>query len=181
MERCTIDGGSLNQFPDPNLKTDQVLQIKDFVAKSAGLRSRGADQANIQISQNTDGKGIAFPIADLDEVISRIDSDGHVFLQINFATGKKILLTDNLIGFKPVPSRGLDLTKLPKVVTTPDLLSVVEAIEDSLTTDPAHSDEVDVLKKVFDSVLRGAEAVGFDITPERLWLQGLGRQTRASA
>ena len=135
----------------------------------------------MKISQNTDGKGIAFFIADLEEVIARIDSDGHAFLQINFNSGKKILLTDNLIGFKPSPSRGLDLAKLPKVVTTPDLLSVVEAIEDSMTTDPAHVDEIDILKRVFDSVLRGAEAVGFDTTPERLWLQSLGRHSKISA
>jgi len=79
------------------------------------------------------------------------------FLQVNFLSGKKILLTENLIGFKPVPSRGLDLSKLPKVVTTPDLLSVVEAIEDSISFAVAN-DELDVLKRVFDSVLRGAEA-----------------------
>lgn len=135
----------------------------------------------MQIHQCTDNKTIAFEITDLEEVISRIDADGHVFLQINFLSGKKILLTENLIGFKPVPSRGLDLSKLPKVVTTPDLLSVVEAIEDSMTSAPTQTDELEVLKRVFDSVLRGAEAVGFDITPERLWMQSLGRNTKASA
>ena len=165
----------------PNTKNEQLIQIKDFVAKSSGLRSRSQDERNLQISQSTDGKAIMLAVADLEEVIPRIDSDGHVFLQVNFLSGKKILLTENLIGFKPAPSRGLDLGKLPKVVTTPDLLSVVEAIEDSITTEPNQTDELEVLKRVFDSVLRGAEAVGFDITPERLWLQGLGRQTKASA
>jgi hypothetical protein len=158
-----------------------VLQINDFVAKSAGLKSRVEDEARMHIKQNTDGKKIAFEIKDLEEVISRIDADGHVFLQVNFHNGKKILLTENLIGFKPVPSRGLDLSKLPKVVTTPDLLSVVEAIEDTISTPPEQGDELDLLKRVFDSVLRGAEAVGFDIMPERLWLQSLGRNTKASA
>ena len=101
---------------------------------------------------------------------------------MNFQSGKKILLTQNLIGFKPAPSRGLDLTKLPKVVTTPDLLSVVEAIEDSISTMPTQPEELDVLKKVFDSVLRGAEAVGFDTTSERVWMQSLTRNiNKASA
>ena len=181
MGKSAIHGGILSQLSDQNSKSDQVLQIKDFVAKSTGLRSRVKDEANLQISQNTDGKGISFLISDLEEVIPRLDSDGHVFLQVNFQSGKKILLTENLIGFKPVPSRGLDLAKLPKVVTTPDLLSVVEAIEDSLTTAPNQDEEVDVLRRVFDSVLRGAEAVGFDITPERLWLQSLNRGAKASA
>lgn len=171
----------MGQVPESTTKTEQVLQIKDFVAKSTGLKSRVSDPEKMHIHQSTDGKSITFALADLEEVIPRIDSDGHVFLQVNFLSGKKILLTENLIGFKPVPSLGLDLAKLPKVVTTPDLLSVVEAIEDSITTTPSQPDEVDVLKRVFDSVLRGAEAVGFDIMPERLWLQGLGRNAKASA
>ena len=168
--------------PDTNTKLEQMLQIQDFVAKSSGLRSRSqGSQDKLQILQTTDNKTIVFALAELDEVIQRVDADGSVFLQVNFQSGKKILLTQNLIGFKPLPSRGLDLGKLPKVVTTPDLLSVVEAIEDSMTSLPTQPEELDVLKKVFDSVLRGAEAVGFDTTPERLWLQGLGRQTKASA
>ena len=166
---------------DTNSKSEQVLQIQDFVAKSAGLKSRIEEAIKIEIFQSADNKGISFKFADLEEVIPRIDADGHSFLQVNFLSGKKILLTENLIGFKPVPSRGLDLAKLPKVVTTPDLLSVVEAIEDSMSSSPAQPEELDVLKRVFDSVLRGAEAVGFDITPERVWMQSLGRTTKVSA
>lgn len=166
---------------DANSKNDQVLQINEFVAKSSGLKSKVSETDKLHISQTADGKNIAFPINELEEVISRIDSDGHIFLQVNFISGKKILLTQNLIGFKPAPSRGLDLGKLPKVVTTPDLLSVVEAIEDTISSTPSQPDELEVLKKVFDSVLRGAEAVGFDTTPERLWMQGLTRNTKASA
>jgi hypothetical protein len=139
------------------------------------------EQEEMQILQHTDGKTISFPIVQLDEVIARVDGEGNAFLQVNFRSGKKILLTENLIGFKPAPSKGLDLGKLPKVVTTPDLISVVEAIEDSLGA-PTPTEEVDVLKKVFDSVLRGAEAVGFDLTPERMWLQRLGSNSnKASA
>jgi hypothetical protein len=160
---------------------ENMTQIHDFIAKSSGLRSRMSNLDFIQISQNTDGKVISFQATELEEVIHRVDSDGQVFLQVNFLTGRKILLTQNLIGFKPVPSRGLDLTKLPKVVTTPDLISVVEAIEDSMVSSSGAPDEVEILKKVFDSVLRGAEAVGFDTTPERIWLQGLSRKNKASA
>lgn len=171
----------MSQSADTNTKTGQVLQITEFISKSTGLRSRVDTQENIQVHQCADGKTIAIHANELEEVIQRIDTDGHVFLQVNFKSGKKILLTQNLIGFKPAPSRGLDLGKLPKVVTTPDLLSVVEAIEDSMSSTPAQPEELEVLKKVFDSVLRGAEAVGFDTTSERVWLQGLARQTKASA
>lgn len=171
----------MSHLPTVNEKDQQVLQINEFVAKSSGLRSRLQEEQKLEIFQTTDGKAIAFAITELEDVISRIDSDGQAFLQVNFTSGKKILLTQNLIGFKPAPSRGLDLTKLPKVVTTPDLLSVVEAIEDSISTPPSQPEELEVLKKVFDSVLRGAEAVGFDTTSERVWMQGLTRNPKASA
>ena len=161
-------------------RDDQLTQINEFVAKSTGLQTK-LDLDALVIHQRTDGRTISVPLVELEEVISRIDSDGHAFLQVNFRSGKKILLTQNLIGFKPAPSRGLDLTKLPKVVTTPDLLSVVEAIEDSLSSPPVQAEELDVLKRVFESVLRGAEAVGFDITSERVWMQGLSRNSQPSA
>lgn len=172
----------MGDVPVGNEKLERMQQIQEFVSKSSGLRSRvTVENEKLQIAQSADGKSIALIAEDLEEVIHRIDSDGQVFLQVNFRSGKKILLTQNLIGFKPAPSRGLDLGKLPKVVTTPDLLSVVEAIEDSMATTPTQPEEVAILKKVFDSVLRGAEAVGFDTTPERVWLQGLARKTKASA
>jgi hypothetical protein len=151
------------------------------VEKSSGLSSKVSDEVMIQIFQRADGKTLSFAVAELEEVIPRTDSEGQDFLQVNFLSGKKILITENLVGFKPAPSLGLDMTKLPKVVTTPDLMSVVDAIEDTLSAETGQTEEVDVLKKVFDSVLRGAEAVGFDLTPERIWLQNIGKSTRASA
>ena len=158
----------------------KTVQIREFVDKSSGLASR-LDDVILEIFQRADGKTMAFDVSDLDEVIARVDADGKGFLQVNFLDGKKILLTDNLIGFKPLPSIGLDMSKLPKVVTTPDLISVVDAIEDSMLTGTGAAEETDILKKVFDSVLRGAEAVGFDLTPERIWLHNLSRTSRASA
>lgn len=161
----------------PNLR-----KIADFISRSSGLKSWAlGDQ--LRITQTTDGKSLAFGDTDVDEVIPRLDSDGHPFLQVNFCTGKKILLTNNFIGFKPAQCAGLDMERLPKVVTTPDLISVVEAIEDSMaTTTPPNTDEVDVLRRVFDSVLKGAESVGFDLTSERLWLQRISKSSiKASA
>ena len=64
------------------------------------------------------------------------------------------------------------MSKLPKVVTTPDLISVLEAIEEVIHLRDSESD-VDVLKKLYISVLEGAESVGFDLTEEKIWLQHL--------
>ncbi len=157
-----------------------MRKIADFVSQSAGLKSWTLGD-RIEILQKTDGKKLTFHGSDIDEVIPRLDSDGQPFLQVNFNSGKKILLTDNFIGFKPAPSIGLDMNRLPKVVTTPDLISVVEAIEESLTTQVTH-DEVDVLRRVFDAVLKGGESIGFDLTSERMWLQRITKfSVKASA
>lgn len=171
-----IIGGSLSHSANTNSSgSEQLLQIREFVDKSAGLQSKTDDDLFFKIFQRTDGKSMSFEISKIEEVINRTDTDGQPFLQVNFENGKKILITDNLVGFKPVPCIGLDMSKLPKVVTTPDLLSVVEAIEETMSLDGVAEDEVDVLRKVFHSVLQGAEAVGFDLTSERVWLQSLGR------
>lgn len=172
----------MSRFDEARSAGNNVGRISDYVAKCSGLKSWCLEN-KIQITQKNDGKSLSFTNNEVDEVISRIDSDGQPFLQVNFASGKKILLTDNFIGFKPAHCAGLDMDRLPKVVTTPDLISVVEAIEESLaTTSNTPGEEVEVLRRVFDSVLRGAESVGFDLTSERLWLQRIIKsQFKASA
>lgn len=150
-----------------------MSDIEEFIKKSSGLQSDRTSDVLIKVFQRADGKQLCFNAKDLEDVIHRFDSDGQAFLQVNFTSGKKILITQNLIGFKPAVSSGLDMGRLPKVVTTPDLLSVVDAIEETLELDDSVPEELDVLKRVFDSVLRGGEDVGFDLTPERLWLNNL--------
>ena len=147
--------------------------ICNFIQTSPGLMAKAGHNGTICIQQRVDGKSLDLLSEDIEEVISRLDSDGHGFLQINFLDGQKILLTQRLVGFKPAPSPGLDMTKLPKVVTTPDLISVVEAIEDNLNSENSHPIELDILRKVFDSVVSGGEAIGFDLAKERDWLHRL--------
>ncbi len=171
----------MNNASDASHSNPNVKRIVEFVAQSAGLKSSTLGD-RLEILQKTDGKALSFKNQDVDEVIPRLDSDGQPFLQVNFFSGKKILLTDNFIGFKPFQCPGLDMERLPKVVTTPDLLSVVEAIEDSLTSGTPGHDEVDVLRRVFDAVLRGGESVGFDLKSERMWLQRITKSSvKASA
>lgn len=133
------------------------------------------------ISQNTDGKEIRVSLPEVSEVLHRADGDGKPFLQINFNSGVKVLVTDQLIGFKPSEIFGLDMSRLPKVVTTPDLLSVGEAIEEALASEtPEH--EVEILRKVYQSILLGAERIGFDLPFERAWATRLlSSRFRASA
>lgn len=167
---------------DHGAQQQQVEKIEEFVTHAKGLQLKAMGEDQIQITQVVDGKAILVSKRDVEEVILRVDSDGQAFQQVNFVSGKKILITDSLIGFKPFSSSDIDVEKLPKVVTTPDLISIVEAIEDTYSLSSGGEAEVEVLKKVFLCVLRGAEAVGFDLSPERIWLQSLGvASTKATA
>ncbi len=152
-------------------------KIADFIESSAGLEvsaSKGqnistSQMEDIKVKQKVDGKVLSLTTTFIEEIISRVDTDGLHFLQVNFQDGRKLLLTQNLIGFKPSTLMGLDMKRLPKVVTTPDLISVLEAIEEAMDME-SHPLEVEVLKRVFSSVLEGGEAIGFDLTQERAWL-----------
>lgn len=157
-----------------NFKTDklQIESLVDFVNSTQGLRLRISDSATGYIIQDVDKKMFRFLFNDVLEVLKRKDSDGKSFLQINFLNNKKVLVTDSLIGFKPEVILGLDMTKIPKVVTTPDLQSVYEAIEESMSTE-GHSPELEILKKVYVSILGGAEQAGFSLESEKSWINRL--------
>lgn len=156
-----------------SLRQKNMAIISKFAEESPGLVAKPKEDGVIKIFQKADGKSLEILGDEIEEVISRLDSDGQGFLQINFLNGQKILLTQRLVGFKPAPSPGLDMSKLPKVVTTPDLISVVEAIEDNLNSENSHPIELEILRKVFDSVINGGEAIGFDLGKEREWLHRL--------
>ncbi len=143
---------------------DEILQ---FVNHSSGLGAQQSDTGMIFVKQTLDGKVFKFHLHELEDVLQRVDSDGKPFIQVNFVSGHKVLFTDQLVGFKPRETLGLDMSKVPKVVTTPDLLSVYEAIEELLSGDLSRDHEFEVLKKVYQAILFGGERVGFDLTSER--------------
>lgn len=164
-------------------KPSQLLEeILEFVDHSTGLTSSVADTGKVSIQQSCDGKVFSFNSTQLSEVLRRTDGDGKAFIQINFSSGHKVLFTDTLVGFKPRETFGLDMAKIPRVVTTPDLVSVYEAIEDSLSSDLSPENEVEVLKKVYWAILHGGEMAGFDLNSEKEWLARLlSTRFRASA
>ena len=127
----------------------------------------------ITILQNYDKKTIFFAINDIEKTLERVDEKGEEFLQVNFKNGKKIILTEEFIGFAPAGCVGLPLQKLPKVVTTADLLSVIEAIESSVYDSDQYQESLYDVKLFFESIAGGAESIGFDLTGERLWVEKL--------
>lgn len=160
----------MNSTPGTVQQQELLAEIVSFVERAAGLSCVKEVGGAVRIVQKADGKSVAFAAIDLEDVLFRSDTEAQEFIQINFSSGKKILVTRTLIGFKPLALQGLDSAKLPRVVTTPDVLSVFEAIQDALHSDDADEREVAVLKKVFEAVLAGGESVGFDLAIERSWL-----------
>lgn len=159
----------------------ELDSILNFLDASKGLSGQVGETGKVQVRQDVDGKLFSFYAYDVSEVLQRADSDGKSFLQLNFKSGNKVLLTDTLVGFKPIETFGLDMSRIPKVVTTPDLLSVFEAIEEAMGSDGIDH-EVEILKKVYQAILQGGEKVGFDLSFERRWINRLiASKLRASA
>ena len=154
---------------------DLLTIIEDFIGKSSGLSLTDKTNSDVSVWQKGDSKKIKIKKMELSDVLLRKDGEGKEFVQINLSTGRRILLTDQLVGFKPIPVAELDVAKLPRVVTTLDLLSVFEAIEESFTATNSTSpnDDSETLRRVFNAILLGGEDVGFDLSTERSWLKRL--------
>ncbi|MEM7647355.1 MAG: hypothetical protein AAF203_10630 [Pseudomonadota bacterium] len=143
-------------------------KIFSYVDGTESLSFADCDLADyFVIEQKVDNRRITVNKFDVEEVLSRTDEEGQEFLQVNFISGKKILLTQKLVGFRPLTMFGLDMEKLPKVVTTPDIMNIFDAIQESLCHEDNSPDELEVLRKVYDSVVCGGESVGFDLNEER--------------
>ncbi len=143
-------------------------QIFKYVDGTECLNFVSSDLSDyFTIEQEIDQRRITVNKFDVEEVLSRVDEEGQEFLQVNFVSGKKILLTKQLIGFRPLTMFGLDMDKLPKVVTTPDIMNIFDAIQESLCHEDNSGEELEVLRKVYDSVVCGGESVGFNLEAER--------------
>lgn len=150
-------------------------QIADFIESESSLTLDSLSQTGLTLTQNIDGKSLEILTSGVEEVLTREDSAGKPFLQVNFIEGTKILITNSLVGFKPALFEGVDPERIPNVVTTPDLLSIVEALSDFDFEEDY--EEYRALRRMYYSILHGAEAVGFEIENERLWIS----HTKAAA
>lgn len=141
------------------------------------------DEKVLELTQKEDFKNISIEFEQIEKVLLRQDVDGSRFLQINFLNGVKILITKTLVGFKPNQLVGFDLTRIPRVVTTVDLISISKAIEDLFDSEETSESkvEVEILKKVYQSILYGAENVGFKMQAEKTWLSAVLLNQSAAA
>ena len=149
--------------------------LEDYVKNTEAL-SIDANSDIVHIRQKEDGKKVTFPKTEITEVLMRTDPQNSPFIQMNFTDGKKLLVTTNLIGFKPVKNKFILNENIPNVVTTPDLINVFEALEETIRKG-SNSRETLVLKHIYIAILEGGEAVGFDMSEERNWLNHIGLST----
>ncbi|MBX9769339.1 MAG: hypothetical protein K2X47_18825 [Bdellovibrionales bacterium] len=173
MERTTTSPAGTTE--------DRFKMIQEYAAKTVGLKVRTVSETNLEIRQVYDQKTVVLDLSLVKDVLERTDTDGKRFLQVNFLDGKKILVTDAFIGFKPVITPERSSEKLPKVVTTSDLISVIEAIEDlSSGTVKNTKEDLDSFRKIYHSIIEGAEQIGFNCENEKNWFCGVAR-LKASA
>lgn len=159
-------------FPIPKENPRNI--IKDFLSRSKKISLiEKYDNEKLMLFQSYDKKTLSFYESDIDKIIDRKDSNGENFLQVNFNNGKKILLTNEFIGFAPAVCSEVDKNRLPKVVTTADLFSVIEAIESALYGTDQYQESLYDVKLFFEAIASGAESVGFDLVGERLWVERL--------
>ena len=165
------------------MESMKSLQIIDnFLKESEGLLfTEGADKAVCEIHQIHDKKLISFKKDQIKNILRRKDLNDESFLQVDFLNGPKILLTQSLVGFSPAQCAGLDMKRLPKVVTTLDLLNVIEAIESSVYGQDRYEEKLEDVKLFFESIAVGAETIGFSLAGERLWVEKLLNRSRPDA
>lgn len=166
----------LENFTNADTKVKLLSLIQDYVSEYEHMQLKQISDDTWVIEQILDKKYLTFCTDDVESVLTRTDLESKLFLQVNFKTNKKILITEKLIGFKPLPGKDLDPTKLPKVVTTQDLLSVYQALEETLFLSDDHDDEFKVLKKIFEAVISGGEDVGITMSEEKGWIARLPRK-----
>ena len=155
---------------DTNCLSENLLRVlEDFINGSKGIELEKQDNV-VELRQNEDGKQMRFELENLFDILLRKDREGRNFLQLNFNDGKKVLVTDSLIGFKPLMRENIEYGKMPNVVTTPDLISVFEAIEEGFKAQDKIED-LSLLRNVYYAILEGAESIGFEMNQEKSWLQ----------
>ncbi len=160
-------------FPIPKEGVKEI--IEHFLSQGGELSLVKPDDeiGKVTLFQNYDKKDLSFYESEVERVLERKDYNGEAFLQVDFKNGKKILLTNEFVGFSPAACSEIRTKKLPKVVTTADLLSVIEAIESSIYGTDQYQESLHDIKLFFETIASGAESVGFNLAGERLWVDRL--------
>jgi hypothetical protein len=145
--------------------------LVDFCRQASGYRILLVSEDALIIEQMIDRRALRIAAHWIEDILDRADQDDQMFLQVNFADDRKLLVTDRLIGFKPQPRlqrEGAEhaVRRLPRVVTTPDLASVLGAMNESFDRSDDRT-ELATLRVLYDAILRGASLIGFEVSEDR--------------
>lgn len=152
--------------------------LLQFIKNAKGLRVKQQGQNFITIEQLEDKSFLKVFFYQIRHVSQSPESNKDSYIQINFTNNTKCILTDNLIGFAPIKSFLLDKNALPEVVSSMDLLNIIEAFESNLRNSGEPEDFL-FLNQVYHSVLNGGKHIGIEwnFNIPNLYSLGLSPQT----
>ena len=168
MQQEDID---LNETHASAEQLQHFRRLVDFCRKASGYRVLHLSEGALVLEQMIDRRSLRICANWIEDILDRADQDGQLFLQVNFADDRKVLITDRLIGFKPQPRANREgaehaVRRLPRVVTTPDMGSVLVAMNESFDKSDDRT-ELATLRVLYDAILRGAALIGFEVTEDR--------------
>lgn len=147
--------------------------LLQFIKKTEGLRIKQQAQYYIVIEQIEDKSFLKIFFHHISHIsFSSEKQNGH-YIQVNFTNHTKCILTNHLIGFAPVKSLLLDKNALPEVVSSMDLLNIIEAFESNLRNS-GEAENFLFLNQVYHAVLNGGKQVGIEWNFSTPGLHSLG-------
>lgn len=143
------------------ITTEKKSILLNFINKAKGLRIKKQDKNIIVIEQLEDKSCLKIFFHNIHYISFAKDSVNGQYMQIDFTNKTKCILTDNLIGFAPVKSLLLNKNALPEVVSSIDLLNIIEAFEAHLRNSGV-AEEFLFLNQVYHAVVNGGKQIGIE-------------------
>ncbi|MBE8162641.1 MAG: hypothetical protein HAW63_01470 [Bdellovibrionaceae bacterium] len=147
--------------------------LLSFINKASGLQIKKSTNDYIIIEQLEDKSFLKIFFHHIDYISFSKDARKESYIQLNFINNTKCILTSDLIGFSPVKSLLLNKNSLPEVVSSIDLLNILEAFEASLRNS-GNSEDFLFLNQVYNAVLNGGKKVGMEWNFHTPHLHSLG-------
>lgn len=143
------------------ITTEKKSTLLNFIKKASGLKIKQQDKYFIIIEQLEDKSCLKVFFHNISYISFAKDDTGGQYIQIDFLNKTKCILTDSLIGFSPVKSLLLNKNALPEVVSSIDLLNIIEAFEANLRNS-GEAEEFLFLNQVYHAVLNGGKQIGIE-------------------
>ncbi|MBE8221821.1 MAG: hypothetical protein HAW60_03740 [Bdellovibrionales bacterium] len=160
MKTSTAINESSEKITEKNPAENKNILL-NFVSKADGLNIKQQTSDYVIIEQNEDRSFLKVFFNNISCITFSKKEQGECYIQLNFINNTKCILTNGLIGFAPIKSILLDKNSLPEIVSSIDLLNIIEAFEDSLRNS-GESEDFLFLSQVYHSVLNGGKNIGIE-------------------